>query len=153
MAGNIFRGKAQISGVNGTVTIAAVAWELLKESAQITHEFELEEIKNENGRDFCWKASNEKDNATVGFRLVDTGTASSEARIENFCNALTPLAVITLTSFKPARFNGTYQLMSGGDYNLSNVQAGTGSIKMRKYVDADQQTASGTVFTPSYSVL
>ncbi len=148
---NIFRGKAQISGVNGVVTVSAVAWELLKESAQISNEFDLEEIKNENGRDFAWKASNEKDNATIGFRLVDTGSASSEARIENFCNALTPLVGITLSSFKPARFNGSYQLMSGGDYNLSNVQAGTGSLKMRKYVDADQQTLSTTVFTPTYS--
>lgn len=150
---NIFRGKAQISGVNGTVTIAAAAWELLKESARITNEFGLDEIMNENGRDVAWRASNEKDNMEVGIRLVDTGTASSEARIETFCNALTPLAVITLSSFKPARFNGTYQLMSGSDYSLSNTTAGSGSLKLRKYVDADQQTLSGTVFTPTYSTL
>lgn len=148
---NIFRGKAQISGVNGTVTVSAVAWELLKESAQITNEFELDVVKNENGRDFAWKAGNNQDMLTIGFRLVDTGSSTSEARIESFCNALTPLAAITLSSFKPARFNGSYQVISGNELSLSNTQAGTGSLKLRKYVDGDQQTLSTTEFTPTYS--
>lgn len=148
---NTFRGKAQISGVSGTVTVAAAAWNLLKESAQISRTFEEDIIKDEAAEDCAWRASNQKDEGTIGFRLVDTGTPTTQANIETFCTNLlsTPYATIVLSGFKPAAFNGSYQAVSGQDLSLANTTAGTGSIKLRKYVDSTQQTLSTTVFTPS----
>jgi hypothetical protein len=151
MAVNTYRGKAQISGVSGTVTVAAAAWNLLKESAQISRNFEEDIIKDETAGDCAWRASNQKDEGTIGFRLVDTGTPTTQANIETFCSNLldAPYATIVLSGFKPAAFNGSYQAVSGQDLNLSNTTAGSGSIKLRKYVDSTQQTLSTTVFTPS----
>ena len=146
---NVFRGKAQISGVSGTVTVAAVAWSLLKESVKLTNNFEEDIIKDEQNNDAAWRASNEKDEGDVGLRLVDTGTPTSQANIELFCAALVPYATVAFTAFKPARFNGSYQLISGADYSLSNTTAGSASLKLRKYTDATQQTLSTTVFTPT----
>jgi hypothetical protein len=146
---NTFRGKAQISGVSGTVVAAAVTINLLKEGAQLTHTFEEDVIKDETGNDAAWKASNERDEGSVSLRLVDTGTPTSQANIETFCAALGPYAVVVLSTFKPARFNGSYQLVSGSDYSLSNTTAGTVGLKLRKYVDTTQQTLSTTAFTPS----
>ena len=148
---NTFRGKAQISGVNGTVTVAAAAWKLLKESAKISRTFDEDIIKDENASDCAWRASNQKDEGDIGFRLVDAGTPTSQANIEAFCNALlaNPYATIVFTLFTPAAFNGSYQAVSGQDLSLSNTTAGSGSMKLRKYVDGAQQTLSTTVFTPS----
>ncbi len=146
---NTFRGKAQISGVSGTVTVAAAAWSLLKESVKLTNTFEEDIIKDETGNDAAWRASNERDEGDIGLRLVDTGSPSSQANIETFCAALTPYATITLSGFKPARFNGTFQNASGADSTLSNTTAGSMSLKLRKYTDATQQTLSTTAFVPT----
>lgn len=146
---NIFKGKAQISGVSGTVTVAAVAWTLLKENMKLAHTFEEDIIKDETGNDTAWRSSNEHDQGDVGLRLVDTGGGSSQANIETFCAALAPYATVVLTLFKPTRFNGSYQIVSGSDYSLSNTTAGSVGLKLRKYVDSTQQTLSVTTFTPS----
>jgi hypothetical protein len=148
---NTFRGKAQISGVSGTVTVAAVAWKLLKEGSRISRGFEEDIIKDETGNDSAWKASNVKDEGDIGFRLVDTSTPTTEANIETFCTNLlgNPYATIVLSGFKPAAFNGSYQAISGQEMSLSNTTAGSGSMKLRKYVDATQQTLSTTAFTPT----
>jgi hypothetical protein len=148
---NTYRGKAQISGVNGTVTVAAAAWRLLKESSGITRNFEEDIIKDENNGDCAWKASNVLDEGEIGFRLLDTGSPTSEANIETFCSNLldNPYATVTLSGFKPAAFNGSYQAISGQNLNLSNTTAGSGTLRLRKYVDSTQQTLSTTAFTPS----
>lgn len=148
---NTFRGKAQISGTSGTVTVAAAAWRLLKESARISRTFEEDIIKDEANGDCAWRASNQKDEGEIGFRLVDTGSPTTEANIESFCAALlnTPYATIVLSGFKPAAFNGSYQAISGQDMSLANTTAGSGSMKLRKYVDSTQQTLAVTAFTPT----
>lgn len=146
---NIFRGKAQISGISGTVTVNAVAWTLLKESIKLTNNFELDVIKDETGNDAAWRASNEMDDGDIGLRLVDTGTPTSQANIETFSAALTPLVTIALSGFKPARFNGSYRLMTGTDYSLVNTTAGSAGLKLSKYVDSAQQVLSVTAFVPT----
>lgn len=146
---NTFRGKAQISGVSGTVTVSAVAWTLLKESVKLTNTFDEDIIKDETANDAAWRASNEKDEGDIGLRLVDTGTPSTQANIELFTAALTPYATIVLSGFKPAAFNGSFQNVSGRDLSLTNTTAGSGSLKLRKYTDATQQTLSVTPFIPT----
>ncbi len=146
---NTFRGKAQISGVSGTVTVAALAWTLLKENVKLTNSFDEDIIKDETANDAAWRASNEKDEGDIGLRLVDTGTPSTQANIEAFCAALTPYATIVLSGFKPARFNGSYQTISGTDYSLTNTTAGSASLKLRHYTDATQAALSVTPFIPT----
>jgi len=85
----------------------------------------------------------------VGMRFVDTSSPTLQANIETFCAALTPYATVVFTLFKPARFNGSYQLIPGSDYSLSNTTAGNSSLKLRKYTDPTQQALSVAVFTPS----
>lgn len=114
--------------------------------------FDEDIIKSEKSEDCAWRASNQKDEGDVGFRLVDTSTPTSEANIEAFCLALlaAPYATISFTEFVPDTFNGNYQAISGQDMSLSNTTAGSGSMKLRKYVDATQQLLSVTPFVPTY---
>ena len=148
----VFKGKAQISGVNGTVNVDGVGWALLKESMRISRVHDEDIIKDENGQDAAWSARNQKDEGDIGFRLVDTGSPTTEANIEQFCSALmdNPYAVITLSNCTPEIFEGDYQAISGQELNLSNTTAGGGSLKLRKYVDEDQRNLSVATFTPTY---
>ncbi len=141
---NTFRGKAQIAGITGTIAIADVVVYPLRESVSLTHEFDEDIIKDEQGNDAAWRAFNERNSGRVGMRLVDVGSPTSKANIEDFCAALTPYAKITFAGTEPSVFDGDYQLVSGSERSLTNTTAGTMTLTLRQYVDATQQLLSVT---------
>lgn len=147
---NTFRGYAQVAGVSGSLTLSAVAaFFPLKESMKLSHNFDEDIIKDEQGNDAAWRAYNEKHEGDIGMRLVMTGSPQTSAAAKLLAAALTPYAIVTLTGCDVALFNSTqWQVVSGGDVGLTNTTAGTMSFKLRKYVDPTQAALAATTFVP-----
>jgi len=142
---NTFRGKAQVAGVSGDMTVAAVALYPLKESMRFTHNFEEDIIKDEQGNDTSWRGFNEKFDGDVGMRLVMTGDPSTFAAAKALAANLTPYAIVTITNCDIAAWNTSYQVVPGSDIGLTNTTAGTMSWKLRRYVDSAQNTLATTI--------
>jgi hypothetical protein len=142
---NTFRGKAQVAGITGTLTIAAAVLYALKENMRMSHNFEEDIIKDEQGNDAAWRAFNEKFEGDIGMRLVHTGTPSSFANAKALAAAATPYAIITITDCDIAAWNTTWQVISGSDIGLTNTTAGSMSFKLRRYVDATQNALAATI--------
>ena len=141
---NTFRGKAQVAGVSGTLTIAAAVLYALKESMKMTHDFEEDIIKDEEGNDTAWRAFNEKFMGDIGMRLVHTGTPSTFALANALAAALTPYAIVTIADCDIAAWNTTWQVISGGDTGLTNTTAGSMTFKLRRYADTTQNALAAT---------
>lgn len=141
---NTFLGKAQVAGTSGTVTIAAVALSPLKEGMDLTHEFEEDIIKDEQGNDAAWRAYNEKYMGDIKMRLVDMEAGSSFANAKALAAALVPYAVVTITGCDIAAWNTTFQLISGSSLGLTHTSAGSMAWKLRRYTDATQNTLAST---------
>lgn len=144
---NTFRGKAQVAGVSGTLTIAAVVLYALKESMQATHNFEEDIIKDEQGNDAAWRAFNERYEADIGMRLVHTNPTSTFAGAEALAAFQDPYAIVTISDCDIAEWNTTWQTVSGGGIGLTNTTAGTMTFKLRRYVESVQNTLAATVPT------
>ena len=144
---NTFLGKAQVAGTSGTLTVATVALNPLKEGMDFTHHFEEDIIKDEQGNDASWRGFNEKYEGDVKMRLVDMSTPSTKANAKALAAALVPYAVVTITGCDIAAWNTSYQVIPGSSVGLKNTTAGDMSWKMRRYVDADQNTLATTTPT------
>jgi hypothetical protein len=144
---NTFRGYAQVAGVSGSLTVAAVALYPLKESMKFTHNFEEDIIKDEQGNDAAWRAFNEKYEGDLAMRLVMTGSPSTFANAKALAAALTPYAIVAISGCDIAAWNTSYQVITGSDIGLTNNTAGSMSWKLRRYADSTQNTLA--VSTPS----
>ncbi len=143
---NTFLGKAQVAGVSGTLTISAAVLYALKESMEVTHEFSEDIIQDEQGNDAAWRAFNEKHMGDIGMRLVHTGTSgtSTFANAKLLAALQVPYAVVTISACDIAAWNTTWQVVSGGKIGLKNTTAGDMGFKLRRYVDATQNTLAAT---------
>lgn len=141
---NTFRGKAQVAGVSGTLTIDSVVLYALKENMKASHSFEEDIIKDEQGNDAAWRAYNEKYEGDIGMRLVHTGTPSTFADAEALAAFQTPYAIVTIADCDITAWNTTWQVVSGGDIGLTNTTAGSMTFKLRRYVDSTQNTLAAT---------
>jgi hypothetical protein len=144
---NTFRGKAQVAGVSGTLTIAAVVLYALKENMKASHAFDEDIIKDEQGNDASWRAFNEKYDADIMMRLVHTNPTSTVAGAKALAAFQDPYAIVTISDCDLTEWNTTWQIVSGGEIGLTNTTAGTMSFKLRRYVDSTQNTLAAT--TPS----
>lgn len=142
---NTFRGKAQVVGVSGTLTIASVVLYAMKQSMKLSQDFQEDIVADEQGNDCAWRAYNEKYNGDIGMRLVDNETPGSVANAKALAAFLAPYAIITITLCDVAAWNTTWQNVSGGDIDLQNTAAGSMSLKLRRYADATQNTLAATI--------
>ena len=141
---NTFRGKAQVAGVSGDLTVASVALYPLKESMKLSHAFDEDIIKDEQGNDASWRAFNEKYEGDIGMRLVMTGTPSTFAAAKALAAALTPYAIVTISGCDIAIWNTSFQVIPGSDVGLTNTTAGSMTWKLRRYKDSAQNTLATT---------
>lgn len=144
---NTFRGKAQVAGVTGTLTISAVVLYALKESMKASHNFEEDIIKDEQGNDAAWRAYNERYDMDIGMRLVHTNPTSTIAGAKALAAFQDPYAIVTISDCDLTEWNTTWQVVSGGDIGLTNTTAGTMTFKLRRYVDSTQNSLAATTPT------
>lgn len=127
------RGLASVSGVVGLfdVIIYPVA-----QSGKLTESYDKEVIKNVKGSDVSALGRNETYAGDFAMKLLgDTDThAKAGAAL------LAPLAVVTLSGFEVAAFNGAYTVEPGGSIDLGNTKVGDIEFKLMRYTDADQNT-------------
>lgn len=140
MATVIKRGKASVDGIVGSndVVVYPVA-----QSANATHNFEEEIVKDVSGFDTAWLARNMHVLADFKFKALGDTAAHAKTGL----TFIAPYATITLSGFDSSEFNGTWQNISGAAIDLNNTSVADFATKFRRYVDGTQNTLSQT--TPS----
>lgn len=139
MATVVKRGKASVEGIVGTIDVITYA---VKQSGSASHNFDLEEVKDESGFDAAWLARNTHILADFKFKLL--GDTAAHAKSQTF---IAPLATVTLSGFDLSDINGTYQNLSGQQFDLNNTSVSDFATKFRKYTDGTQNTLSQTTPT------
>lgn len=143
----VFRGLAAVEGVAGAFDAILYA---VKQSLDLTQEFEKEEVKNEHGADISWLARNENAKFSCKLKLVgDTvahsiipATAAGTSAISDMGQPfLAPLSTLILSGFKMAALNATYQLQPGCKVAMVNDKVAELDLNLMRYASADQQTA------------
>ena len=127
------RGMAEISGIVGAVDV--IIYPAIQ-SVKLSQSFEKEVIKNQLGFDVSASAKNEHATLDISMKLLGDTAANAKAG-----SALQrPLAVVTLSGFDVADYNGKYTIEPGSDSDLGNTKVGDMVFKLLRYQDADQQT-------------
>jgi len=155
----IVRGKAVIEGVAGAFDAILYA---LQQTGKANQAFNLEEIPDEHGYDIAWIARNEHMTCDWALKLVgDTAAhaaipATTVAYSAGTAGAavsslgqpfLAPLSCVSFTAAgtTPPAFTGKYQIISGCDVDIANTKVSDLNLKLRRYANADQNTAMNTV--------
>lgn len=139
MATEVKRGKASVTGVVGSIDLVVYP---VAQSASLTQNWEEEIVKDEKGFDAAWVARNLHYLADFKFKMLGDTVAHATG-----VTMIAPFATVTLSSFTLADLNGTYQNISGQQFDLNNTSVADFSTKFRKYGDSTQNTLSQT--TPS----
>ena len=141
MAQEVQSGKGVLFGIpndGSPITIEGVATFTL-ETAKLSRKFKLAEVEDENGFDCALIATNAMDELDVTW----TPTAQTRAAAAGTAVMLNPLARMTLSHFKVAAFNGVFIVMGDQGIDLSRG-VGKMQLKLRRYVDPDQNTSLST---------
>jgi len=140
MATVIQRGKAAVTGIAGAIDLVVYP---VAQSANLTHNFEEEVVKDTSGFDAAWVARNTHKLADFKFKALGDTAAHAAAGLA----FITPFATVTLSGFTTAELNTTWQNISGASIDLNNTSVADFATKFRCYVDSTQNTLSQT--TPS----
>lgn len=140
MATVIQRGKAAVSGIAGSIDLIVYP---VAQSANLTHNFEEEVVKDTTGFDAAWLARNTHKLADFKFKALGTTAATAASGLA----FIAPFATVTLSGFATAEFNTTWQNISGASIDLNNTSVADFSTKFRCYTDATQNTLSQTTPT------
>ncbi len=134
------RGKAQVFGIPGAFDVILYP---VQQSFKQNHNFTEEIVKDALGQDSAWAAYNEHIMGDVAMKLIGDTQAHAVAGGA----FLAPLAVVTLSGFDLAVLNTTWEIVSGSDIDQTNTKQGDITFKLRRYVDATQNTLAAA--TPS----
>lgn len=134
------KGKGSVAGIPGTWDVILYP---LAQSIKITHSVDLQVTKDNIGDDASWRANNEKLDGDWAMKLLGDTNAHAKAGAA----FLTPLATITASGFDVTVMNTTWSYMGDGSIDLKNDDVGDITVKVRRYVDATQNSAFAT--TPS----
>lgn len=129
------RGKAAVTGVAGTIDIVIYP---VAQSANVTHNFEEEVIKDVAGFDVAWVARNTHKLADFKFKALGDTAAHATTGL----TFIAPFATVTLAGFSTGELNSTWQNISGASIDLNNTSVADFSTKFRAYVDGTQNTLS-----------
>jgi hypothetical protein len=131
------RGKGSVSGIAGTFDV--ILYPVLQ-TAKFSHKIDLKVVQDAQGDDAAWKWNNEQIEGDWMMKLLGDTNAHAKAGAA----FLTPGAVITCSGFDSALINTTWNYMGDGTIDLKNDDVGDIGFKVRKYVDATQNTAFST---------
>lgn len=139
------RGLASVTGCTATFDVITYP---VQQSIGITHQFDVEIIKDAQGQDVAKNARNETLDGEIMMKLLgDTAAHAKAAAV-----FLAPLAVITISASDVTPLGTTatsqqWQLIPGSKIDLKNVEVGNFELKLMRYVDSTQNTAM--MLTPS----
>lgn len=139
MATPVQRGKAAVLGIVGSIDVVVYP---VAQSATLTQGWEEEVVKDAAGFSAAWIARDLHYLADFKFKMLGDTAAHAGG-----VTMIAALATCTLSGFTLADMNGTYQNVSGQQFDLSNVSTADFQTKFRKYADSTQNTLSQT--TPS----
>ena len=134
------RGKAQVFGIPGDFDVILYP---VQQSAKLNHNFKEEIVADPLNQDCAWNATNEHIMGDVMMKLLGDTQAHAVAGGA----FLAPLAVVTLSGFDLAVYNTTWEIVPGSDIDQKNTSVGDITFKLRRYVDATQNTLAAA--TPS----
>ena len=142
MAQEVQNGKCVLYGISNSgspITITGYASFIL-ESAKVGRKYEMEVVKDENNFDTALIWTNGHDEVDVPF-VVSGATRDAAAATAVF---LPPGAKVTMDNFKASVCNGDWLCL--GDQSLDLTQKGPAkmTLKLRRYVDTDQNTSLTT---------
>jgi hypothetical protein len=155
----IVRGLAVLEGVAGSFDAILYA---LQQTGKANQNFEEEIIKDVHGYDAAWIARNEHllcdwalklvgdtaAHAAVPATVVAYSAGTAGAAVSALGQPfLAPLSCVNFTAAGTTNpcFTGKYQVISGGDVDLGNTKVADLALKLRRYANTDQATASATV--------
>jgi len=130
------RGKGAVEGCAGLFDVILTGSYGGLQSASTTHNFELEVVKDNAGQDGAWRSRNEMVELEADFKMLGTTAALAKASAA----LLAPLAVVTISACDITEWNTTYCVIPGASQKLKNDAIGDLSVKLRRYVDATQNT-------------
>lgn len=139
MATAVKRGLASVTGTAGTIDLVVYP---VAQSVTSNQNWDEEIVKDVAGFDAAWISRNLHYLADFKFKML--GDTAAHAKGVTF---IAPLATVVLSAFDLADINGSYQNISGSQFDLSNVSVADFATKFRKYGDGTQNTSAIT--TPS----
>ena len=127
------RGKAAVSGLACVLDVIVYPE---PQSADLTHQYDVETVKDRQGQDCAKRARNEHQVAAWKFKLLGDTAANAKAGAA----MLAPLAIVTVSGCDIADWNGVYIVEPGEKNSLKNTEIGDHDLTMLKYSDAAQNT-------------
>lgn len=140
MATKSFRGKAQVAGAVATIDVLLYP---VQQSMKLTHQFEMEKIKDADGQYASARSQNEMVDFDLEMKLLGDTLAHAKAGAA----FLAPMATVTLSACDVAQYNGAWIYMPNASITAKNDATGDMSWRLERYVDATQNTLMTT--TPS----
>lgn len=138
------QGRAKIFAMDGaqTVTLAGAAT-ITHESADLEQQYDVEEIKGQNGEVETLIASNE--NYTVSVQFSPNG--STRALAITAAAGMWPglIAKVVLSGFAVAKFNGDYNAMPGGSAKMVRDGVVVMSLNLKRFFTNNTDLTDGVV--------
>jgi hypothetical protein len=131
------KGKAIVETSVGALSAYAG---VTNESVKATHAWDEELVKDDTGKTMTWVPRDEHVILDVQVKL--TGASFSAAN--SAAIFLAPYAKCTLSGMDLSWMNADWQYIGGASIDLSDTKHGAATIKLRKYADGTQNTASTT---------
>ena len=108
-----------------------------------THQFDEKIAKDSLGQDTAWVYLNEKLECEVNLLLLGDTAAHAKTGAAFFA----PGAVITISGADPSFMNTTWEVTAGSDIATKNDEIGMYNLRLRRYVDATQNTLAAATPT------
>jgi hypothetical protein len=143
MPQEVLHGSAVLHGIRNDGTAIDIDYDAFIESAKLQHKFEQDVVKDEQGFDAAWAATNP--HYEVDITLVPK--ASTRAAVEAATVVLEPLDSVAFTHFAVAIFNRTWGYIGDQSIELNAGKPGKVTLKFRSYADTDQNTAFATTIS------
>ena|SRR5664279_4120000 len=131
MATLTLRGKAAVSGLAGAFDVIVYPE---PQTGDATLNFDSEVVKDRLGNDCAERGRNPHIITSFKMKLLGDSLASAKTGAA----FMAPLAIVTLSAFDLADWNGAYSVQSGEKNSLVNTAIGDKDITLKRYTDPTQ---------------
>jgi hypothetical protein len=138
---NTFVGKAQVAG---SKFLADVILYPIANSLKLTHKWEEDKVKDEQGDDYSKRGHNEMYDGDIGMILVDKSSTSLAANAKSGGVFLAPYATVTISTCDLAIWNGAWTYEPDASIDQENTATGKMSYKLTRYANSTQNTLMTT---------
>jgi hypothetical protein len=145
MATEVQKGRGVLFGIpnNGSaITMEGIATFTL-ESAKLNRKYKTEMVEDENGFDVASISTNTFDELDITWTPTGATRAAAAATVE----MLDPQVTMALSNFAISGINGDWIVVDGQSLDMGGGKPGKSQLKLRKYVDEDQNTLMTTTVT------